>query len=153
MAFRKVFNRRIAISLHSLMYMKSCVGEFMSGNDDLTRMFYDLLIAISSLTTLERKIILYLAHIYPSAVSVAQLARAIGYSEKARTLYRGVLQRLTDAKLILLDKLTPKIFSIRINHEHEQMRFLAELCKKHGKELRKVLLGTLKGGEEKHGTD
>lgn len=97
---------------------------------------YDLLVAFSSYTELKRKIVLCLAHIYPRAVSGAQLSILIGYSGSARTLYRGVLDRLKEDKVILLDKLTPKLYSIRINHNQHLMKLLIELAQQNGSHLK-----------------
>jgi len=101
-----------------------------------SQQMYDLILAFSSYTELKRKILIALAHIYPKAVSGTQLSKIIGYSGKARTLYRGVLNRLKEDNVILVDKLTPKLFSIRINHNHELMKFLITLSQVHGVELK-----------------
>ncbi len=98
---------------------------------------YQLILALSSYTELKRKIILCLAHIYPRAVSGTQLTSMIGYSGQARTLYRGVLDRLNEDDVILLDKMTPKLFSIRINHNHHLMKLLIELTQTYGAKLKK----------------
>jgi hypothetical protein len=99
---------------------------------------YDLLIGFASLNEMNRKILLCLAHIYPRAVSGVQLTRLIGYSGKAKSLYRGILQRLTEDKLILQDKLTSKLHSLRINHLHPLAKTLIGLCEKHGQQLREM---------------
>ncbi|MHA1649936.1 MAG: hypothetical protein ACTSYB_07065 [Candidatus Helarchaeota archaeon] len=101
-----------------------------------TRDVYQLLLAFSSYSEIKRKIILCLAHIYPQAVSGTQLSRMIGYSGKARTLYRGVLDRLKNDNIILLDKLTPKLYAIRINHNHRLMKLLIELSQMYGSDLK-----------------
>ena len=101
---------------------------------------YNLLMSFTSYTELKRKILMCLAHIYPKAVSGSQLSRMIGYSGKARTLYRGILDRLKADDIILLDKLTPKLYSIRINHNHHIMKFLIELAESHGAHLREKYL-------------
>ncbi|NVM32022.1 MAG: hypothetical protein HWN65_24490 [Candidatus Helarchaeota archaeon] len=98
---------------------------------------YQLILALSSYTELKRKILLCLAHIYPRAVSGAQLTSMIGYSGQARTLYRGVLDRLKADDVIFLDRMTPKLFSIRINHKHHLMKLLIELSQTHGEKLKK----------------
>ena len=104
------------------------------GNND-SEEIYQLLVAFSSYTELKRKILLCLAHVYPQAVSGVQLSRMIGYSGQARTLYRGVLDRLKADNVILLDKLTPKLYSIRINHNHPLMKILVDLSQTHGTQL------------------
>ena len=109
---------------------------------------YQLLVAFSSYTELKRKIIVCLAHIYPQAVSGVQLSKMIGYSGQARTLYRGVLDRLKEDNVILLDKLTPKLYSIRINHNHQLMKMLVELAQTHGTELKRQYEEIIKEGEQ-----
>ncbi len=106
---------------------------------------------LSSHNVLRRNIILALAHIYPKSISGVQLAKLIGYSGQSKTLYRGVLKHLSEDQLILVDQLTPRMYAIRINHEHPLMKSLIELCKKYGQDLRKIYLDAL-GAEfnEKH---
>jgi len=111
-----------------------------------TKEVYDLIIAFSSYTELKRKILLCLAHIYPKAVSGAQLSNMIGYSGQARTLYRGVLDRLKEDNVILLDKLTPKLYSIRINHNHPLMKLLVNIVQINGAALKKEYETILKKG-------
>ena len=108
---------------------------------------YDLILAFASYTEVKRKILVCLAHIYPQAVSGTQLSKMIGYSGKARTLYRGVLDRLKEDNVILLDKLTPKLFSIRINHNHRLMKLLIDLSQAHGTQLRDKFETLLKKDE------
>jgi len=108
----------------------------MSMNEIKSEVIYNLVLALSSYTEIKRKILLCLAHIYPRAVSGTQLSMMIGYSGKARTLYRGVLDHLEDDNAILLDKLTPKLYSIRINHNHPLMKVLIDLCQTYGKSLK-----------------
>jgi predicted transcriptional regulator with HTH domain len=112
-----------------------------------SKMVYDLLIAFSSYTELKRKILVCLAHIYPQAVSGSQLSMLIGYSGQARTLYRGVLDRLKADNVILLDKLTSKLYSIRINHEHPLMKLLVEISQENGLEIKANYLALLQSGE------
>ena len=108
---------------------------------------YDLILAFASYTEVKRKILVCLAHIYPQAVSGTQLSKMIGYSGKARTLYRGVLDRLKEDNVILLDKLTPKLFSIRINHNHHLMKLLIDLSQAHGAKSRDKFENLLKKDE------
>lgn len=109
---------------------------------------YQLIIAFSSYTELKRKILVCLAHIYPRAISGVQLSAMIGYSGQARTLYRGVLDRLQNDNVILLDKLTPKLYSIRINHNHSLMKLLIDLSQAHGTELRDQFLKFLNEADQ-----
>lgn len=121
----------------------------MMGVGDIdSKIMYDLMMAFSSYTELKRKIILCLAHIYPQAISGTQLAQLIGYSGKARTLYRGILNRLQEDAVILIDKLTPKLYSIRINHDHHLMKFLIDLTTQHGTPFKKKYLEILQKGLE-----
>ncbi len=97
---------------------------------------YDLIMLLSSMSEIKRRIMLALAHLAPKAVSGVQLTKMISYSGKSRTLYRGVLDELTADRLILADKLTPRLYSVRINHEHPLLQILVSLAKEHGHELR-----------------
>ena len=112
-----------------------------------TKEMYDLLIGFASLNEVHRKILLCLAHIYPRAVSGVQLTRLIGYSGKAKSLYRGVLQRLTEEELILSDKLTSKLHSLRINHLHPLAKTLIAIAEQHGKEIREMYENALRNDE------
>nr|MDO8113832.1 hypothetical protein [Candidatus Sigynarchaeota archaeon] len=98
--------------------------------EDTTKLkYYKLLLFLNSASDLERDILICLSHVYPKSISATQLATMIDVSIKARTLSRGVLKRLGDAGYILLDKLTPKLYSIRINHEDSLMSLLVDTCK------------------------
>ena len=99
---------------------------------------YDLIMLLTSLSESKRRIVLALAHLAPKAVSGVQLTMMISYSGKSRTLYRGVLDELAADRLILADKLTPRLYSVRINHENPLLQTLTNLVKKHGRELRKL---------------
>ena len=97
---------------------------------------YDLIMLLTSMSEIKRRIMLALAHLAPKAVSGVQLTKMISYSGKSRTLYRGVLDELTEDGLILADKLTPRLYSVRINHENPLLQVLVGLAKVHGQELR-----------------
>ncbi|MFX1519912.1 MAG: hypothetical protein ACFFCD_08320 [Promethearchaeota archaeon] len=112
-----------------------------------TKQMYELLIGFASLNEVNRKILLTLAHVYPRAVSGVQLTRLIGYSGKAKSLYRGALQRLTEDKLILRDKLTSKLHSLRINHLHPLAKTLIALATQHGQQLREMYENALRTDE------
>ena len=99
---------------------------------------YDLIILLASLSEIKRRIVLALAHLAPKAVSGIQLTKMISYSGKSRTLYRGVLDELSEAGLILADKLTPRLYSVRVNHEHPLIHVLIGLTKEHGHEIRSL---------------
>ena len=117
--------------------IKTYLGVSMSKDEAAfgTVDIYDLIMLLSSLSELKRRILLALAHLSPKAVSGVQLTRLINYSGKSRTLYRGVLDELVSDSLILADKLTPRLYSVRINHEHPLLQTLIQLAKKHGSEL------------------
>ncbi|MHA2403390.1 MAG: hypothetical protein ACXADH_10405 [Candidatus Kariarchaeaceae archaeon] len=70
--------------------------------------FYRLLMVFSSLEPLKLKILLILAHLSPQRVSASELTMLLGYSKKARTIYRGVLDELQADGFIIVEKLTPK---------------------------------------------
>ena len=108
---------------------------------------YNLILLLNSISDMERDILICLSHIYPKSISATQLAKMIDVSIKARTLSRGVLKRLHESGYILLDKLTPRLYSIRINHEHEILSFLVALCKDEGKDLREFFLKKLEGDD------
>ncbi len=108
---------------------------------------YELIVALNSFDSLKRRLLIVLAHIYPRAVSGIQLARLAGYSTKANALYRGPLKSLQEDSIVLVDKLTPRLFSIRINHEHPVMSLLVKLCMEHGQEIRIQLESLLEDTE------
>lgn len=108
--------------------------------EDTQRSVYELLQLMSSLNDTRRAILLALGHIYPRSVSGVQLSRLIGYSGKSRSLYRGVLAHLQEDKMILIDQLTPKLYSIRINNEHPLLGVLVDMCRAYGKEAKSLYL-------------
>jgi hypothetical protein len=114
----------------------------MEENDTL-RSVYELTQLMSSLNDTRRAILLALAHVYPRSVSGVQLGRLIGYSGKSRSLYRGVLTHLQEDKMILIDQLTPKLYSIRINNEHPLLMVLVSMCREYGKESKEIYLRAL----------
>jgi len=107
---------------------------------------YDLLMSLLSLSEMQRRILISLAHIYPRAASGKQLITLIGYSGKAKSLYRGPLERLEADELILVDRLTPRLHSIRINHLHPLISYLLELIQAHGQKTRELYLKALEDG-------
>ncbi|MFX0108200.1 MAG: hypothetical protein ACFE7R_07945 [Candidatus Hodarchaeota archaeon] len=111
--------------------------------DDTQRSVYELIQLMSALNDTRRAILLALAHIYPRSVSGVQLSRLIGYSGKSRSLYRGVLSHLQEDRMILIDQLTPKLYSIRINNEHPLLAVLVDMSREFGKETRKLYLKAL----------
>ena len=105
---------------------------------DTQKITYDLLMVLAGQNTLKRRIIITLAHLYPKAVSAAQLTKLLGFSGKAGSRYRGVLDHLVNDQFILVDELTPKLKSIRINHQNRLMQHLLELCQKHGEKTQRM---------------
>ncbi|MHA1303441.1 MAG: hypothetical protein ACTSQE_01940 [Candidatus Heimdallarchaeaceae archaeon] len=93
---------------------------------------YDLLLLLSTLGSNKIRVLLILAHLYPKAITATQLSLLMGYSLKARTIYRGILNDLEERGLIYMDKLTPKVSSIRINHDNELLNRLIELVQAYG---------------------
>ncbi len=103
---------------------------------------------IAGESALSRKILLALAHLYPKAISANQLVEIIEYSHKSRVLSRGILNELEQRNLILRDKLTATLHSIRINHDHNLMKLLVEITQASGQDFRAILLNKfLKGGD------
>jgi len=107
---------------------------------------YNLLMAFLSLSEIQRRILISLAHIYPKAASGKQLITIIGYSGKAKALYRGPLERLEKDELILVDRLTPRLHSIRVNHLHPLIAYLLELIQTYGGKTKELYLRALEGG-------
>jgi len=110
------------------------------------RMTYDLLMSLLSLSEIQRRILISLAHIYPRAASGKQLISLIGYSGKAKSLYRGPLERLEEDELILIDRLTPRLHSIRVNHLHPLIAYLLELIQLYGKKTMELYVKALEDG-------
>lgn len=104
--------------------------------------YYQLLLVISSLEPLKSNIVLTLAHIAPARISGAELTVMLGYSKKARTLYRGVLDELKTKEFIIMEK-QQKQYSIGINHNHPIMKELIELCGTFGEDYRSTLYDVL----------
>lgn len=102
--------------------------------------------SLLSLSEIQRRILVSLAHIYPRAASGTQLITLIGYSGKAKSLYRGPLERLEQEELILVDRLTPRLHSIRVNHLHPLIAYLLELIEAHGKETMTLYTKALEDG-------
>ncbi|MCG3222478.1 MAG: hypothetical protein H7641_13945 [Candidatus Heimdallarchaeota archaeon] len=100
---------------------------------------YELLLLLSTLGANKIRAILILAHLYPKAITATQLSDILGYSMKARTIYRGILEDLQEKELIYLDKLTPKVASIRLNHDNPLLKRLIDLAKEHGENYQAVI--------------
>lgn len=100
---------------------------------------YDLLLLLSTLGSNKIRVLLILSHLYPRAVTATQLSSLLGYSMKARTIYRGILDDLKERELIYLDKLTPKVASIRLNHDNPLLSRLIGLTKEHGEEYLEII--------------
>lgn len=100
---------------------------------------YELLLLLSTLGANKIRAVLILAHLYPKAITATQLSTLLGYSMKARTIYRGILDDLQERELIFLDKLTPKVASIRLNHENGLLKRLIDLAKTYGADYLKVI--------------
>lgn len=107
---------------------------------------YDLVMSLLSLSEIQRRILISLAHIYPRAASGTQLITLIGYSGKAKSLYRGPMERLETEELILVDRLTPRLHSIRVNHLHPLIGYLLELIQAHGKKTMELYIQALEEG-------
>jgi hypothetical protein len=108
-------------------------------DSELEKHDYELLLLMSTLGANKIRAVLILAHLYPKAITATQLSTLLGYSMKARTIYRGILDDLQERELIFLDKLTPKVASIRLNHENALLKRLIELTKSYGDDYLKVI--------------
>lgn len=100
---------------------------------------YELILLLSTLGANKIRAILILSHLYPKAITATQLSNLLGYSMKARTIYRGILDDLKDRGLIFLDHLTPKVASIRLNHENPILKRLIDLAKQYGDKYLEVI--------------
>ncbi|MHA2501844.1 MAG: hypothetical protein ACXAE3_03150 [Candidatus Kariarchaeaceae archaeon] len=87
---------------------------------------YQLLMVFSRLDPIKSNIILILAHVAPQKVSGAELTQLLGYSQKARTIYRGVLDELEDEGYIIVSKRKNQ-YSIGIDQNHPLVKRLYEL--------------------------
>ena len=114
-------------------------SNILAMDSEVEKLDYELLLLLSTLGANKIRVILILAHLYPKAVTATQLSTLLGYSMKARTIYRGILDDLQERELIFLDKLTPKVASIRLNHENELLKRLINIAKIQGAEYQKVI--------------
>ncbi len=96
--------------------------------------FYQLLMVFTSLEPLKLKILLILAHLSPQRISASELTMLLGYSKKARIIYRGVLDELESANYIIIDRIKTKHFSIQLSPHHPVMADLIELAINEGEE-------------------
>ena len=107
--------------------------------------YYMLLLVLGTMTPLKINILMILSHLNPRQLTATQLTELLGYSKNSRVIYRGVLDELSGDNLILIEKVTTKKFSIRLNTNHPQMRRLHELCISHGEEMTTSLENILEG--------
>lgn len=112
----------------------------LTGSDDM----YRLIMVLSSLDSLKVNIIITLSHIAPKQVSGTELTKLLGYSPKARTIYRGVLEELEEMDLIKVTK-SQHTYSISANRSHPIMSELMDLALEHGADFTNNLLDTLEG--------
>ena len=92
---------------------------------------YRLLMIFSGLEPLKANILLVLTHIAPQQVSGAELTKLLGYSQKARTIYRGVLDDLQEDGFILVNKQGNQ-YSIGIDQSHPLVKKMYELVQAEG---------------------
>ncbi len=123
----------------------------MSSDENEEELDYELILLFSTLGANKIRALMILAHIYPKAITATQLSILMGYSMKARTIYRGILHNLENRELILMDKLTPKVSSIRINHEQPLLARLIKLVQHYGKDYSDKLRQFTLDGEEERG--
>ncbi|MCY3411264.1 MAG: hypothetical protein INQ03_06445 [Candidatus Heimdallarchaeota archaeon] len=93
-----------------------------------SKIYYQLILVLGSLTPLKIRILLLLSHLSPTRVSATQLTALLGYSKKSRIIYRGVLEELEEEQFIDIERISKKKFSIQINLNHPLMKELVELC-------------------------
>ena len=107
-----------------------------------TEEIYQLLMVFSRLDPLKSNILLILTHVAPQKVSGAELTQLLGYSQKARTIYRGVLDELSEDGYILLQKHKNQ-YSIGIDQNHPLVKKLYELVLEQGESFTNLLLEKL----------
>ena len=107
--------------------------------------YYRLLMSIASLEPLKVNIMMVLSHVAPQRLSGTELTMLLGYSKKARTIYRGVLEELNQDGFILLQRIGNQ-YSIGINRTHPLMEQLIELALSYGSHYSNSLLDTLEVG-------
>ena len=117
--------------------MGDSIPNQKSSPDNLV--MYNMVMLLAGQSQIKRRVLITLAHIYPHAISGVQLTKLIGLSVQAGSLYRGVLKDLEKEKMVLLDHLTPRLYSIRINHEHTLLKEFVALCQSHGQPLSEKL--------------
>jgi len=92
---------------------------------------YDIILTLGSMEPLKANILLILAHIAPDTVSGTELTQLLGYSTKARTIYRGVLTELENDGYIRLHR-DGNQHAITIDQSHSLMIKLHELVVEEG---------------------
>lgn len=103
---------------------------------------YRMMITFSRLEPLKINILLILSHIAPKRVSGQQLTYLLGLSQKARTIYRGVLDEMAEERLIHYVKVG-KSFSIQLNLDHNLLKDIQEIVLTEGIEFTNTLLARL----------
>ena len=127
-----------------LQVLYRSVRNILAMDSKVEKQDYELLLLLSTLGANKIRVVLILAHLYPKAITATQLSTLLGYSMKARTIYRGILDDLQERELIFLDKLTPRVASIRLNHENVLLKRLIDLAKSQGHEYLKVIEDLMK---------
>lgn len=107
--------------------------------------YYQIIMLLASLDSLKVQVLLTLSHIYPRTVSGSELTTLLGYSSKARTIYRGVLDALEEERYIRVERQSKKQFSICANAQHPVIQELIELSINHGNAYANNLIKMLQG--------
>ncbi|MHA1450431.1 MAG: hypothetical protein ACTSP4_13540 [Candidatus Hodarchaeales archaeon] len=95
-------------------------------------MSYKLFMIFGSLDVLRIKIILILVHLFPKQVSCSKLSFLLGYSKRARSIYRGVLPDLEKKGLITICRTQKNNYRVSVNYDNPFMFHLIKLTAKHG---------------------
>jgi hypothetical protein len=101
--------------------------------------------SVAALEPLKVNIIMVLSHVAPQRLSGTELTLLLGYSKKARTIYRGVLEELNRDGFIILERIGNQ-YSIGINRAHPLMEQLIELALSFGSKYANSLLDMLEVG-------
>ena len=107
---------------------------------NLTRDYYASLIFLftSPLSFHKRLILMKLISIYPQGSSGVDLARALGISEKSKSIYKD-LAALEEEGLISLDEIHARLKLAYANPNHRLVNRLVELVHLHGTDLHELL--------------
>ncbi|OLS26112.1 MAG: hypothetical protein HeimC3_10850 [Candidatus Heimdallarchaeota archaeon LC_3] len=86
------------------------------------------------LTVQERQAWFYIAKIFPKPSTGIELARQIGSSETSKTIYKSI-ENLKKKRLIVVNQLHPRVFSIQANEKHPLTNLLIDFGNYYDKQI------------------